>query len=57
MAERIIKPPEKQEAPWVEIYKDFYILQTTHGCLVKVEGNVTFIPDGSMYSFPDLRMV
>jgi hypothetical protein len=42
---------QKPEAPWVEVYAGFYVLETYKGCLVKVEGNVTFIPDGALASF------
>jgi len=52
----VVKPPIHNEAPWVMIYNDFYVLQTTHGCLVKVEGNVTFMPNATCDSFYPIEL-
>ena len=51
--DEVEKPGKEKlpEAPWVEVYHDFFILETTHGCLVKVDDNVTFVPNGTLASF------
>lgn len=53
MSEHVKEKPKIRmpDAPWVEVYQDFFVLETTHGCLVKVDNNVTFVPNGTLASF------
>lgn len=43
-----VSKEKKEQAPWIEVYDDFYVMELAQGSLVKHDGMMAFIPNATI---------